>query len=70
MSCPELHELWQGVEKAESTALNPHKWLGAQFDCSIYFLADPKPQVRTLGIRPVYLQTPSVSMTPSICKAS
>jgi len=58
MICAELHELWQGVEEAESTALNPHKRLGAQFDCSIYFLADPKPQVRTLGIRPVYLQTP------------
>jgi aromatic-L-amino-acid decarboxylase len=57
MICPELRELWEGVEGADSIAFNPHKWLGAQFDCSIQFLADPEPQIRTLGIRPDYLQT-------------
>jgi len=57
MICPELRLLWEGVEEADSIAFNPHKWLGAQFDCSIQFLADPEPQVRTLGIRPDYLQT-------------
>ncbi len=57
MICPELRELWDGVEGADSIVFNPHKWLGAQFDCSIQFLADPEPQVRTLGIRPEYLQT-------------
>ena len=57
MICPELRELWKGVEGADSIAFNPHKWLGAQFDCSIQFLADPEPQVRTLGVRPDYLQT-------------
>lgn len=57
MICPELRDLWDGVEGADSIAFNPHKWLGAQFDCSIQFLADPTLQVRTLGIRPEYLQT-------------
>ncbi len=57
MICPELRVLWEGVEKADSIVFNPHKWLGAQFDCSIQFLADPEPQVRTLGIRPEYLET-------------
>jgi len=57
MICPELRELWEGVEGADSIVFNPHKWLGAHFDCSIQFLADPEPQVRTLGIRPDYLQT-------------
>ena len=57
MICPELRELWDGVDGADSIVFNPHKWLGAQFDCSIQFLADPEPQVRTLGIRPEYLQT-------------
>ena len=57
MICPELRGLWQGVEAADSIVFNPHKWLGAQFDCSIQFLADPQAQVRTLGIRPDYLQT-------------
>ncbi len=57
MICPELRVLWTGVEGADSIVFNPHKWLGAQFDCSIQFLADPEPQVRTLGIRPDYLET-------------
>jgi len=57
MICPELRELWDGVEGADSIVFNPHKWLGAQFDCSIQFLADPALQVRTVGIRPDYLQT-------------
>lgn len=57
MICPEFRELWQGVEGADSIVFNPHKWLGAQFDCSVQFLADPTPQVRTLGLRPVFLET-------------
>ncbi|MDE3080638.1 MAG: aspartate aminotransferase family protein, partial [Paracoccaceae bacterium] len=57
MICPEFRALWQGVEGADSIVFNPHKWLGAQFDCSVQFLADPVPQVRTLGLRPSYLET-------------
>jgi aromatic-L-amino-acid decarboxylase len=57
MICPELRDIWDGVEGADSIVFNPHKWLGAQFDCSIQFLADPGPQVRTLGVRPDYLRT-------------
>ncbi|MEM9557429.1 MAG: pyridoxal-dependent decarboxylase [Acidobacteriota bacterium] len=57
MICPELREHWDGVDQADSIVFNPHKWLGAQFDCSVQFLADPAPQVNTLGLRPDYLQT-------------
>lgn len=57
MICPEYRHLWAGVEGAESIVFNPHKWLGAQFDCSVQFLRDPGPQVRTLGLRPSYLET-------------
>ena len=57
MICPEYRPLWDGVDQADSVVMNPHKWLGAQFDCSVQFLADPEPQVRTLGLRPDYLQT-------------
>ncbi len=58
MICPEFRFLWQGVEGADSIVFNPHKWLGAQFDCAVQFLADPGPQIRTLGLRPSYLATP------------
>ncbi|WP_309666456.1 pyridoxal-dependent decarboxylase [Tabrizicola sp.] len=57
MICPEFRPLWAGIEGAESIVFNPHKWLGAQFDCSVQFLRDPGPQVRTLGLRPTYLET-------------
>ena len=57
MICPELRGIWDGVEGADSIVFNPHKWLGAHFDCSVQFLADPAPQLRTLGLRPDYLQT-------------
>jgi aromatic-L-amino-acid decarboxylase len=57
MICPEFRELWAGVEGADSIVFNPHKWLGAQFDCSVQFLRDTGAQVRTLGLRPTYLET-------------
>lgn len=58
MICPEFRTLWAGAEAADSLVMNPHKWLGAQFDCAVQFLADPAAQIRTLGLRPDYLQTP------------
>jgi aromatic-L-amino-acid/L-tryptophan decarboxylase len=57
MICPEYRHIWQGVDGADSVVFNPHKWLGAQFDCSVQFLADATPQVKTLGLRPSYLET-------------
>ena len=57
MICPEFRSLWDGVDAADSIVVNPHKWLGVQFDCTVQFLADPAPQVRTLGLRPDFLET-------------
>ncbi|MCG5500831.1 pyridoxal phosphate-dependent decarboxylase family protein [Ectothiorhodospira lacustris] len=57
MICPEFRGLWAGIDGADSIVFNPHKWLGIQMDCSIQLLADPVPQVRTLGLRPDYLET-------------
>jgi aromatic-L-amino-acid decarboxylase len=58
MICPEFRHLWKGVENTDSIVFNPHKWLGAQFDCSVQFLKDPADQIRTLAERPAYLETP------------
>lgn len=58
MICPEFRALWAGVEGADSIVVNAHKWLGAQFDCSLYFVRDPAALVRTLAARPDYLHTP------------
>ena len=57
MICPEFRTLWKGVETADSIVFNPHKWLGAQFDCSVQFIRNPEDQVRTLAIQPEYLKT-------------
>ena len=57
MICSEFRCLWRGVEGADSIVLNPHKWLGAQFDLSAHFLKNPADLVRTLAIRPDYLKT-------------
>lgn len=57
MICPEFRPLWEGIEAADSVVFNPHKWLGANFDCSVQFLRNPGDQVRTLAIHPEYLKT-------------
>ncbi len=57
MICAELRHLWHGVDGADSIVFNPHKWLGAQFDCAIQFIADPLPQINAMGLRPEYLKT-------------
>jgi aromatic-L-amino-acid decarboxylase len=57
MLCPEFRALWRGAEEADSLVFNPHKWLGAQFECSAHLVRDPAALVRTVGIRPTYLET-------------
>lgn len=57
MICPEFRHFWKGVEAADSVVFNPHKWLGAQFDCSAHFIRSPDDLVRTLAIQPEYLKT-------------
>jgi aromatic-L-amino-acid decarboxylase len=58
MICPEYRaQFWSGVERYDSIVFNPHKWLGAQFDCSVQFLRDPSQQLNTLRIEPEYLKT-------------
>ena len=57
MILPEIRPLWDGVERADSLVLNPHKWLGAAFDCSLYYVRDPQHLVRVMSTNPSYLRT-------------
>ncbi|MDW6023102.1 aspartate aminotransferase family protein [Mesorhizobium sp. BAC0120] len=57
MICPEFRHYWAGAEQADSIVFNPHKWLGAQFDCSVHLVRNPDSLVRTLAIKPEYLKT-------------
>jgi aromatic-L-amino-acid decarboxylase len=54
---PECRHLWHGVECADSIVTNPHKWLGASFDCSVYFVRDEQHLVRVMSTNPSYLRT-------------
>ena len=64
MICPEFNsDYWAGVAGFDSIVFNPHKWLGAQFDCSVQFLKDAQPQLDTLKIEPEYLKTTGAIVT-------
>jgi aromatic-L-amino-acid decarboxylase len=57
MICPEKRVLWEGVEAADSIVMNPHKWLGVAFDCSLYLVRDAEHLVRVMSTNPSYLQS-------------
>lgn len=57
MIVPECRPMWQGIEAADSLVLNPHKWLGASFDCSVYFIRDPEHLIRVMSTNPSFLRT-------------
>ena len=56
MICPEFRHLQDGAELADSYNFNPHKWMGANFDCSCFWVADRKALIQTLSILPEYLR--------------
>jgi aromatic-L-amino-acid decarboxylase len=57
MILPECRELWDGVEGADSLVINVHKWLGAAFDCSLYYVKTPEDLIRVMSTNPSYLQS-------------
>ena len=57
MVLPECRWMWNGVEGADSLVVNPHKWLGAAFDCTLYYVRDPEHLVRVMSTNPSFLQT-------------
>jgi aromatic-L-amino-acid decarboxylase len=57
MILPECRFLWQGIEGADSLVINAHKWLGAPFDCSLYYVKDSEHLIRVMSTNPSFLQT-------------
>jgi aromatic-L-amino-acid decarboxylase len=57
MILPECRWMWRGIGGADSIVVNPHKWLGVAFDCSVYYVRDAQHLVRVMSTNPSYLQT-------------
>jgi glutamate/tyrosine decarboxylase-like PLP-dependent enzyme len=57
MILPECRWMWKGIEDADSLVVNAHKWLGAAFDCSLYYVRDSQHLVRVMSTNPSYLQS-------------
>lgn len=57
MILPECRWMWEGVEQADSIAINPHKWLGVAFDCSLYYVREPQHLIRAMSTNPSYLHS-------------
>jgi aromatic-L-amino-acid/L-tryptophan decarboxylase len=57
MILPEFRWMWDGIENANSLVLNPHKWLGVVFDCSLFYIQDSEHLIRVMSTNPSYLQT-------------
>jgi aromatic-L-amino-acid decarboxylase len=54
---PEHRSLLNGIERADTFVVNPHKWMFTNFDCSAYFVRDTGALIRTFEILPEYLKT-------------
>ena len=57
MVLPECRWMWDGIEGSDSLVLNPHKWLGAAFDCSLYYVRAPEHLIRVMSTNPSYLRS-------------
>ena len=54
--CPEHSDLLDGLDRVDSYAFNPHKWLLTNFDCAAFYVADAAPLAASLSIVPEYLR--------------
>ena len=53
---PEFRFVNDGLDRADSYTLNPHKWLLTNFDCSLFYVADRQPMIAALSVVPEYLR--------------
>ena len=54
---PEFRWVNDGLEFADSYCTNPHKWMGVNFDCNLYWTADRSALLGALSILPEYLRS-------------
>ena len=54
---PEYRWVNAGLEHADSYCTNPHKWMGINFDCDLFWTADRQALLGALSILPEYLRS-------------
>jgi aromatic-L-amino-acid decarboxylase len=54
---PEHRFVNAGLEQVDSYCTNPHKWMGVNFDCDLFWIADRAALTGALSILPEYLRT-------------
>jgi aromatic-L-amino-acid decarboxylase len=54
---PELRWVNRGLDRADSYCTNPHKWMGVNFDCDLFYTADRAALLGALSILPEYLRS-------------
>jgi aromatic-L-amino-acid/L-tryptophan decarboxylase len=54
--CPEFRGMLDGVDRADSVCINPHKWLLTNFDCDLFWVRDRAVLVDSMSITPAYLR--------------
>lgn len=54
---PEMKHIFNGVEKADSLVVNPHKWMFTPIDLSLFYTRKPEVLKRAFGLTPEYLKT-------------
>ena len=57
MVCPELRWAFDGVERADSLVVNPHKWMLTPMDCSLLWTRRPDDFRDAFALVPEYLRT-------------
>ncbi len=55
---PEMRHIFDGVERAHSLVLNPHKWLYVGIDCSVLYTRFPEVLRRASSLSSEVLRTP------------
>ena len=59
---PEYQWVLDGVERADSLVVNPHKWMLTPVGCSAFWVRDPNALRRAFTLVPEYLRTSAVDV--------
>lgn len=63
---PELKMLFEGIEEADSVALDPHKWLYNPLEAGCTLVKDPSHLIETFSSHPVYYNFSNIDESPAL----